>query len=106
MAEIFNHIPLGTRMESLSKTIGRRLNIPPDYKEASYYCHNSLPIRGSQLNRQVISTVMVSQCKIQFTTCSEINILVRFKCESYSKTLDILDGMFEVIFAREGFMFV
>lgn len=40
-------------MESLSETTGRRLNTPPDYEEASYYCHNSLPIRSPPLDRHL-----------------------------------------------------
>lgn len=57
VAESFNYILLGTRMQGLSETIGRRLNRLPTYEEPRYYCHNSLPIRGPLLDRQIISNI-------------------------------------------------
>lgn len=59
VAEIFNYALLGTRMPSLSETIGRRLNRLPTYEEPRYYCYNSLPISGPLLDRQIISNIYI-----------------------------------------------
>lgn len=44
-------------MQSLSETIGRRLNRLLTYEEPCYYCHNSLPISGPLLDRQIVSNI-------------------------------------------------